>query len=503
MDFFQNLVIGFQTAIAFETLLYCFVGVFLGTLIGVLPGIGSLAAISMLLPVSFYLDPTAALVLLAGVYYGAEYGGSTASILLNLPGTPSSAITCLDGYPMAQKGKAGVALFLTTIASFIGGSIGILVLMAFAPVLGKMALAFGPAEYFALMVLGLIAAAAVTQGSVIKGLIMVAFGLMLSMIGTDVDTGLPRFTMGRNELFDGINLVALAMGLFGVAEVIASIGVVRGKLKQQKVTLRSMVPTREEARQSAKPILRGAGIGSFFGAIPGTGQTVASFISYAVEKRTANDPSRFGKGAVEGLAAPESANNAATQTAFIPTLTLGIPGSATMALMLGAMMIHGITPGPTLITNHPTVFWGLIASFWIGNVMLLVLNIPLIGIWVRLLQIPYHYLYPAILCLICIGVYSINNSVFDIGMVFLIGIIGYGMRVLGFEPAPLLIGFVLGPMLEENLRRAMLLARGDVFAIVQRPISGSLLAIALILLLWAAFSGFRNRGAGSARRRAN
>jgi putative tricarboxylic transport membrane protein len=493
MDLLANLIVGFETALRPETLLYCFVGVFLGTFIGVLPGIGSLAAISMLLPVSFYLDPTTALVLLAGVYYGAEYGGSTAAILLNLPGTPSSAVSCLDGYPMGRQGRAGVALFATTIASFMGGCIGIVVLIAFAPALGSLALAFGPAEYFSLMVLGLIAAAAVAQGSPLKGVIMVVFGLMLSQIGTDVDTGRPRFTMGFSALFDGVNLVAVAMGLFGVSEVISSILMRRGAAITPRVTLRSMIPTRDDVRRSVKPMLRGAGIGSFFGALPGTGQTVASFISYAWEKRTSRTPDRFGNGAIEGLAAPESANNAATQTAFIPTLTLGIPGSATMALMLGALMIHGVTPGPTLITNHPTVFWGLIASFWIGNLMLLVLNIPLIGLWVRLLLVPYRLLYPAILVLICIGVYSINNNVFDIYVVLLMGVAGYGLRLLGFEPAPMLIGFVLGPMLEENLRRAMLLARGDVWVIVQRPMSATMLGIAVLLLVWAGWSASRAR----------
>jgi TctA family transporter len=491
MDTLLNLAAGFETALRPVTLLYCFVGVFLGTFIGVLPGIGSLAAISMLLPVSFYLDPTTALVLLAGVYYGAEYGGSTAAILLNLPGTPSSAVSCLDGYPMGRQGRAGVALFTTTVASFVGGCIGILILMGFAPLLGRMALAFGPAEYFSLMLLGLIAAAAVAQGSPLKGVVMVVFGLMLSQIGTDVDTGMPRFTMGLDALYDGVNLVAVAMGLFGVSEVIASVTMARGSMSGGSVTLRSMIPTREDARRSAMPILRGSGVGSFFGALPGTGQTVASFLSYAWEKRAARDPSRFGKGAIEGIAAPESANNAATQTAFIPTLTLGVPGSASMALMLGAMMIHGVTPGPTMITDHADVFWGLVASFWIGNVMLVILNIPLIGLWVRLLLIPYRLLYPAILCLICIGVYSINNSVFDIYVVVAMGVLGYGLRLLGFEPAPMLIGFVLGPMMEDNFRRAMLLARGDFTRILERPVSAALLAICAVLILWAATSLLR------------
>ena len=499
MEMLQNLALGFQTALSPVALLYCFVGVFVGTFIGVLPGIGSIAAISMLLPISFYLQPEVALILLAGVFYGAEYGGSTASILLNLPGTPSSAITCLDGYPLGQQGRAGVALFSTTIASFLGGCIGIVVLIAAAPLLGTVALSFGPSEYFALMLLGLIAAAAISQGSPLKGIVMVVFGLMLSQIGADVDTGRPRFTMGFNELYDGLNLVALAMGLFGVSEVIGSIAVSRSDTQRADIRLRAMLPTKAETWRLPLPILRGSAIGSLIGALPGTGLTVASFLSYAIEKKTSRHPERFGTGMIEGIAGPESANNAATQTAFIPTLTLGIPGSATMALMLGAMMIHGVTPGPTMITNHPTVFWGLIASFWIGNVMLLILNIPLIGIWVRLLQVPYRFLYPVILCLICIGVYSINNQVFDIFVVLAVGVAGYLLRLLGFEPAPMLIGFVLGPLVEENLRRAMLLARGDVLTMISRPMTAAILLVTAALLLWAALP--KRASLGRARRR--
>ena len=493
MELLGNLALGFETAFTPTNLFYCFVGVFLGTFIGVLPGIGSLAAVSMLLPISFYLDPTTALVALAGVYYGAEYGGSTAAILLKLPGTPSSAVSCLDGNPMAKQGRAGVALFTTTIASFFGGTFGIVVLIGFAPLLSSVALAIGPAEYFALMVLGLIAAAAVAQGSPVKGIAMVVLGLMLGCIGMDVETGVPRFTLGRPELFDGIGLVALAMGLFGAAEVIASINSVPGNGSRYRIGLRSMVPTREDVRRSVKPMFRGASIGSFFGALPGTGQTIASFISYAVEKRASREPSRFGHGAIEGLAGPEAANNAASQTAFIPTLTIGIPGSATMALMLGALMIHGITPGPMMMVDHAPVFWGLVASFWIGNIMLLVLNIPLIGIWVKLLQVPYKFLYPGILCMICIGVYSVGNSVFDVGMVLAFGVLGYAMRLLDLEPAPLLIGFVLGPMMEENLRRAMLLARGDAMTVLQRPISAGLLILAMLLLMWVLWSTLRSK----------
>jgi putative tricarboxylic transport membrane protein len=498
MELFADLALGFQTALTPENLLYCLIGVTLGTFIGVLPGIGALAAVSMLLPVTFYLPPTAALVMLAGVYYGSEYGGSIASILLNLPGTPSSAVTALDGYPMTQQGKAGIALFLTAVASFAGATIGIVVLTAFAPVLVRVTLAFGPAEYFAVMVLGLLAAASIGQGSPIKGIAMVLLGLMLGTVGVDINSGASRYTLGFFDLYDGINLIALAMGLFGISEVIASIGATANARLKDRITFRSMMPGAGDVRRSILPVLRGSSVGALVGALPGTGQTVASFLSYALEKRVARDPSRFGKGAVEGITSPEASNNAAAQTAFIPTLTMGIPGSATMALLLGALMIHGIAPGPGLMREHPELFWGLIASFWIGNVLLLVLNIPLIGLWVRILQIPYHYLYPTILVLICIGVFSINNNVFDVWVVLFFGVLGYGMRLLGFEPAPLLIGFVLGPLMEENFRRALLLAQGDFAVFVQRPISATILAISALLLLWALWSLLRPKRAPGA-----
>lgn len=493
MDLLANLALGFEVAFSPTNLLYCFIGVFLGTLIGVLPGIGALAAVSMLLPVTFYIPATTALVMLAGVYYGAEYGGSIASILLNLPGTPSAAVTCLDGYPMAQQGKAGVALFLTTLSSFAGATVGILALTLFAPILADIALSFGPTEYFSVMVLGLIAASSVAQGSAIKGIGMVGLGVLIGCIGTDVNTGVPRYTFGNPNLLDGISLVALAMGLFGISEVITSIHTRSGQVLTTKVSLRSMLPGRDDLRRIVMPTVRGTGIGSFFGSLPGTGQTIASFIAYAVEKRVSRRPERFGKGAVEGIAAPEAANNAAAQTAFIPTLTMAIPGSATMALMLGALLIHGITPGPALMVEQPELFWGLVASFWIGNVLLVMLNIPMIGLWVRLLQIPYHYLYPTIIVLICIGVYSANNSIFDVGIALVLGVVGYAMRLLDYEPAPLLIGFVLGPMMEENFRRAMLFSRGDYMTFINQPVSGTLLALSALLLLWAVWSAFRTR----------
>jgi len=491
MDIANGLLLGLQTAMQPEILLYCFIGVFLGTLIGVLPGIGALAAISLLLPITFHLEPVAAIVMLAGVYYGAQYGGSTAAILLNLPGTPSSAVACLDGYPMAKQGRAGVALFMTTVASFIGSMLGIMALVAFAPGIAEIGLLFGAAEYFSIMLLGLIAAATLAAGSPIKGLAMVLFGLLLGTVGTDVNSGVPRFDFGIPELMDAISLVALAMALFGIAELISSVNLKRDGEVKEKITLRSMVPTREDVRQSVRPMLRGSGIGGFMGALPGTGPSIASFMSYAIEKKVAKDPSRFGKGAIEGIAAPEASNNAAAQTAFVPTLSLGIPGDAVMALMLGALIIHGIQPGPMLMTEQPELFWGLIVSFAIGNIMLVILNLPLVNIWVSILRIPYHVLYPAILVFICLGVFSVNNNTFDVYMTAALGVLGYILLKLRFEPAPLLLGFVLGPMMEENLRRAMLLSRGDPSTFIERPISAVVLALCALLLLWTAYAAFK------------
>ena len=491
MDIGSGLLLGLQTALQPEVLLFCFIGVFLGTLIGVLPGIGALAAISLLLPITFHLEPTAAIVMLAGVYYGAQYGGSTASILLNLPGTPSSAVACLDGYPMAKQGRAGVALFMTTIASFIGSMLGIAALIVFAPGIAEIGLLFGAAEYFSIMLLGLVAAATLAAGSPIKGLAMVMLGLLLGTVGTDVNSGVPRFDFDIPELMDAISLVALAMALFGIAELISSINLKRDGTVKEKISFRSMLPSRQDVKQSMNPMLRGSGIGGFMGALPGTGPSIAAFMSYAVEKRVAKDPSRFGKGAIEGVTAPEAANNAAAQTAFVPTLSLGIPGDAVMALMLGALIIHGIQPGPMLMTAQPELFWGLIVSFAIGNIMLVILNLPLVGIWVSILRIPYHVLYPAILVFICLGVYSVNNNVFDIYMTAVLGVLGYILLKLRFEPAPLLLGFVLGPMMEENLRRAMLLSRGDPSTFIERPISAVVLGLCALLLLWTAYAALK------------
>lgn len=485
MDILNGLLLGLDAALQPTTLLYCFIGVFLGTLIGVLPGIGALAAISLLLPITYHIPPTAAIVMLAGVYYGAQYGGSTASILLNLPGTPSSAVACLDGYPMAKQGRAGVALFMTTIASFVGSMLGILALILFSPAIAEIGLDFGAAEYFAMMLVGLIAASTLATGSPSKGLSMVVLGLLIGNIGTDINSGVSRFNFDIPSLMDGINLVALAMGLFGVAEVISSINISRENEVKEKITMRTMMPTRQDVRESIMPMLRGTGIGSFFGALPGTGASIASFMAYAVEKKVAKDPSRFGHGAIEGITAPEAANNAASQTAFVPTLSLGIPGDAVMALMLGALIIHGIQPGPLLMTQQPELFWGLIVSFGIGNIMLMVLNLPMIGLWVAILRIPYSVLYPAILVFISLGVYSVNNNSFDILIVAVIGVLGYAMALLKFDAAPLLLGFVLGPLMEENLRRALLLSRGDLATFIDRPISAGILAFGAALVLWA------------------
>jgi TctA family transporter len=411
--------------------------------------------------------------------------------LLNLPGTPSSAVVCLDGYPMAKQGRAGVALFMTTIASFFGSMLGILMLVLFSPAIAELGLKFGPAEYFSMMFLGLIAASTLATGSVLKGLAMVVFGLLLGTVGTDINSGVSRFDFGTPNLMDGISLVALAMAIFGIAEVISTVNIKRDSKVAQKITFRSMVPTADDAKRSIMPMLRGTGIGGFFGALPGTGASIASFMAYAVEKKVAKDPSRFGKGAIEGIAAPESANNAAAQTAFVPTLSLGIPGDAVMALMLGALIIHGIQPGPLLMSQQPELFWGLIVSFGIGNIMLMVLNIPLIGLWVSILKIPYRVLYPAILVFISLGVYSVNNNTFDIYMVAVLGIMGYLLAVLKFEAAPLLLGFVLGPMMEEYLRRALLLSRGDMMTFIDRPISASFIAFAAVLLLWSSFAALK------------
>lgn len=499
-DTFSNIGLGFQTALSFSNLMFCLFGVTLGTFVGVLPGIGALATISMLLPLTFYLDPVAAIIMLAGIFYGAQYGSSTASILLNLPGSAPAAITCLDGYPMAQSGRAGLALFLTTIASFIGGSFSIILMIGFAPVLADIAISFSSAEYFAIMVLALVAASTLANGSFLKGMTMTAVGILLGLVGTDISSGAARYTFGNVAITDGISLVALAMGLFGISEILLNLSRLNyAKVDAKAITFRSMVPSRKDLRRFWPSAGRGSVIGALVGILPGTGPTIATFMSYAAEKRIAVDPSIFGKGAIEGISSPEAANNSSVQAAFIPTLTLGIPGDAIMAVMLGALMLHGITPGPQLIHARPDLFWGVIASFWIGNVFLLVLNIPMIGLWVRLLTIPYNLLYPAMLFFICIGVYSVNNSSFDVLMALFFGVVGYIMVQFEFSPAPLLLGFVLGPLLEENFRRALLLSRGDLTVFVTRPVS--LLFLVLTLLILAFSVGWVRRTPGRLRRR--
>ena len=485
--------IGFPTALSWVNVAYCFLGVFLGTFVGVLPGISGLTAVALLLPLSYHLDPTTAIIMLGGLYYGAEYGGSTASILLNLPGTASNAITCLDGYPMSRQGRAGPALFITSIASFVGAGVGTILMVVLAPPLARFALSFQSAEYFSVMLLGLVAAGTIGRGRRVKSVAMVVLGLILGLIGIDTNTGQFRYTFDVPNLYDGFPIVILAMGLFGVSEVIASINRMKYVADPGEITLRTLLPTRDDWRRIVKPMARGAAVGSFFGPLPGTGPTIASFIAYALEKRSHADQSKFGKGAVEGIAAPETANNAAVQTSFIPTLTLGIPGAATMAVMLGALLVHGIQPGPQLIIEEPELFWGVIASFWIGNVFLLILNVPFIGLWVRILKVPYRFLYPTILCLICIGVYSLNNNAFDVGLVILFGAVGYGLKLMDFEPAPLLIGFILGPMMEQNFRRALVLTHGDYLALLERPITAVFLSTTLILVLALIVSAVRSR----------
>jgi putative tricarboxylic transport membrane protein len=477
-----NLALGLATAVSVQNLIYCFVGVLLGTLIGVLPGIGPVATIAMLLPITYALPPTAALIMLAGIYYGAQYGGSTTAILVNLPGEASSVVTCLDGYQMARRGRAGPALAIAAIGSFVAGTVATLICALLAAPLAAVATQFGPAEYFSLMVLGLIGAVVIANRSVMRAIGMVLVGLILGLVGIDVNSGASRFTFGLTQLLDGIGFIGLAVGVFAVTEIVMNL---EKKDTREVFTdkVGKLMPSRDEFRQSAKPIARGTLIGSMLGILPAGGALLASFASYAVEKRLAKDPSRFGKGAIEGVAGPESANNAGAQTSFIPMLTLGIPPNVVMALMIGAMMLHNIQPGPQVMTKNPELFWGLIASMWLGNLMLVVLNLPLIGIWVRLLSVPYRLLYPAIILFCCIGVYTLSNNTFDVRLVVLFGAVGYLFAKIGCEPAPMLLGFVLGPMMEEYFRRALLIERGDFRVFIERPISAGLLAAALALLV--------------------
>jgi TctA family transporter len=481
MELFNNLVLGFGIALHWNNILYCFIGCVLGTLIGVLPGIGPIATIAMLLPATFVLPPVSALIMLAGIYYGAQYGGSTTSILVNLPGEVSSVVTCLDGYQMARQGKAGKALGIAALGSFFAGTVATFLIAGFAPPLAELALKFGPADYFSLMVLGLIAAVVLAHGSVAKAIAMIVLGLLLGLVGTDVNSGVARYSFNLPELIDGVGIATIAMGMFGFAEIIRNLE--QGEHREVFTkTLDSLWPNWQDIKQSYWAVIRGTVLGSMLGILPGGGPVLGSFSAYTLEKKLAKDPSRFGKGAIEGVAAPESANNAAAQTSFIPLLTLGIPSNPVMALMIGAMIIHGIQPGPQIMTAKPELFWGMIASMWVGNLMLVILNLPLIGMWVKLLSVPYRLLYPAILIFCCIGVYSISNAWMDVILAAFFGFVGYVFVKLDCEPAPLLLGFVLGPMMEENLRRALLLSRGDPAVFVQRPISLTLLIICAILL---------------------
>ena len=493
MTTLEGLLYGLSVSTQPTMLLYCFVGVCLGTFTGVLPGVGALAAISLLLPITYYIPPGEALVMLAGVYYGAQYGGAIASILLRLPGTPQSAVTAIEGYPLARQGRAGLALFTAMSGSFIGSVVAILILVLAAPWLARIGTRFGAAEYAAMMVLGLVAAATVGSTAPAKALAMVTVGMILGCVGTDVNSGVMRFTFGTTQLLDGISLVALAMGLFGVVEVIANIRASGRVGPMQRIGLMDMLRERRALRRIVRPALRGTALGSFFGALPGTGGLIATFLSYALERRITRTPERFGNGAIEGVAGPEAANNAGAITAFIPTLTLGIPGDVIMALMLGAMILHGIQPGPLMVVERPEVFWGLIASFAIGNLFLLVLNLPLIGLWVSILRIPFSFLYPAIVVFVCLGVYSVRGAPFDIFAVAAIGAVGYGLSLMKFSPALLLLGFVLGPLIETNLRRALLLSRGDLMVFVERPLSAVFVAATAALILWGIGSSLRRR----------
>ena len=484
MDLFNNLAMGFGVAFTVQNIFLCFIGCMIGTLVGVLPGVGPVATIAMLLPITFGLDPTGALIMLAGIYYGAQYGGSTTAILVNIPGEATAVVTTLDGHQMAKQGRAGAALGIAALGSFFAGCVATIFIAAMGKPLTKLAQLFGPAEYFSLMVMGLVFSTVLARGSIFKALLMVFLGLLLATVGTDLETGQERMTLGIQQLSDGVDFAPLAMGIFGFAEIIRNLespearDVVRGKIGK-------LMPSWAEIKQSTPPVLRGTFIGGLLGILPGNGAVLGPFASYTIEKKIAKDSSRFGKGAIEGVAGPEAANNAGAQTAFIPLLTLGIPPNAVMALMVGAMTIHGIIPGPQVMTKNPDLFWGMIASMWIGNAMLVIINLPLVGMWVKLLKVPYRLMFPAILIFCCIGIYSINNSVEDVYFTGFFALVGYILIKEGFEPAPMLLGFVLGKLMEEKLRQALILSRGSFMTFVERPVSGVLLAIAVIMLVVA------------------
>lgn len=491
-DLIANLGLGFATALTPVNLSLCFVGCLVGTLIGVLPGVGPIATIAMLMPLTLKAEPTGALIMLAGIYYGAQYGGSTTAILVNMPGEVTSVVTALDGHMMAKAGQAGVALGIAATASFFAGTVATLVIAAIGAPLTKLALLFGPSEYFGLMVFGLSLAIVLAHGSVLKAIVMVVFGLLLATVGTDLETGQERLTFGMADLSDGIDFAVLAMGVFGIAEILRNLENPESR-NVAVARIGRLLPTREDLRRCFGPVARATGIGSVLGILPGNGAVLAPFASYTLEKKLAADPSRFGKGAIEGVAGPEAANNAGAQTAFIPLLTLGIPPNAVMALMVGAMTIHGIIPGPQVMTKSPTLFWGMIASMWIGNLMLLVINLPLVGLWVRLLKVPYRLLYVAILLFCCIGIYSINNSPSDVYFTAFFGLVGYVLIKLGLEPAPMLLGFVLGRLMEEKLRQALALSEGRFMTFVERPVALGLLVLALVVMAIAVLPAISRR----------
>jgi putative tricarboxylic transport membrane protein len=489
MDLFNNIIFGFGVALSPQNLLFCFFGALVGTLIGVLPGIGPLATLAMLLPATFYLPPVPALIMLAGIYYGAQYGGSTTAILVNVPGESSSVVTCLDGHQMARKGRAGAALAIAALGSLFAGTVSTLIIAVASPPLSEFALKFLAPEYFSLMVLGLVGSMVLARGSLLNAVAMVFLGLLLGLVGTDVNSGRERLTFDLPVLSDGIGFVPVAMGLFGVAEILVNLE--RRDQRYIGAVIGSLMPTREEFRQAIPAVLRGTALGSLLGILPGGGALLASFAAYAFEKKIAADPSRFGHGAIEGVAAPESANNAGAQTSFIPLLTLGIPSNPVMALMIGAMMIQGIAPGPQVMTQQPDLFWGIIASMWIGNLMLVIINLPLVGIWVTFLKVPYRLLFPSILLLCAVGSYSLNSSATEVGLMALFGLLGYLFHKIDCEPAPLMLGFILGPLMEENLRRALIVSHGDASVFVRRPISLTLLIMATLLLLLVVLPSFR------------
>ena len=489
-DLFANLGLGFAVALSLQNLALCFMGCLVGTLIGVLPGVGPIATIAMLLPITFGLDPVGALIMLAGIYYGAQYGGSTTAILVNIPGEATSVVTTLDGHQMARQGRAGIALGIAAIGSFFAGTVATLLIAALGAPLTRLALVFGPAEYFALMVMGLVFAVVLARGSILKAVAMILIGILLACIGTDLETGQERMTFGFAFLTDGLDFSVLAMGLFGIAEILRNLDHAEARdVVRQRIG--RLLPGRDDLRQAAGPVLRGTAIGAILGILPGNGAVLGPFASYTVEKRLARDPRRFGEGAIEGVAGPESANNAGAQTSFIPLLTLGIPPNAVMALMVGAMTIHGIVPGPGVMTKNPNLFWGMIASMWLGNLMLLIINLPLVGVWVSLLKVPYRLMFPAILMFCAIGIYSINATPTDVMLIGAFGLCGYILIKFGFEPAPLLLGFVLGRLMEEYLRRALTLSRGDPMVFLERPVSAILFAVSAVLLVAALMPALR------------